>query len=530
MTDKLLHTLIVEGAESLKGIRVKDLDFPAHIFETVARDLFDESLPINKPVDGETPPIFRALRAGIENASQALDFMSEAWARARGLRHSGVIDAADAATWISNIVANEPARVLWHIDRLDGISASSGWAYVAESRGERSFFTTAREIDESRLMRRLPVEPTWPMYRGTMLEEVAKRVFYHEFPAFQQNVKDHEAIRSLRGTPEMPWLIGNPDDCADNVKGDVRTACIIDYKCPTQPKDERLDPPMDYRIQLHQYALMALAAQRPVKRMIVANFYVADDIARLWADMIDRKGEKGIRHAAAQAIYMLENKLPMAQIALQPMAIDRELLQEMIRVYREADRRVLEGRVAPWPRRREIEIAPEALNRAQQIEASLTRTLVFTKALDEHAKEMKGEMKSLFEGVRLSGQKQPLPTLSLGSPNEFDLDRAVNYLKAKGVDTRPLCTIESKEVYSKDLVKKAIAAIGTPVEAFEEPGFKVGLTLTKKGPAFDAVAHMKELAQRDIKNSFPYSAPKVPAQPEPAESEATDAFAVPTGH
>lgn len=530
MANPLLHAIPVEGAESLQRISLKGLDFPAHVFETVARDLFDENALANQVVDGQSPPIVRLLRADIDTPSHAMDVLANAWEQSRGLRHAKVIDSADATIWISNLLANEPSRLSWHIDRLDGISASSGWAYLAEARGERSFFTTARALDESRLMKRLPVEPTWPMYRGTMLEEVAKRTFYREYPAFQSSPADHMAVRSLRGTPDMPWLIGNPDDYAYNVRGNDKTACLIDYKCPTQPKDERLDPPMDYRVQLHHYALMAIAAQRPVKRMIVANFYTADDIARLWADMIDRKGERGVRHAAAQAAYMLDHKLPLVQINLQPMAIDKDLLKEMIRVYREADRRVMEGRLSDWPRKKEIDIDPAALARAQQIESSLSRTLVFQKALDDHSKSMKSEMKQIFDGVRLGGLKQPLPTLSVQAPKEFDLEKAVEYLKAKGFDTRSLCTVEEKEVYSKDLVKKALTGLGAPVEAFEETGFKIGLTLSKKGPGFEAIANMKERSQYDIRSAFPYAPASPPAAPLAPEAEVAESFAVPTGH
>lgn len=528
MAIELLHPYAVIGSDELQRKSLRTTDFPGKLINGVAADAFEINHPTNQVVDGQTPTITRLLKAGIQTPGLLADRLAVAWKQAQALRHSGVIDARDAVQWIVNVAFNDPSRLQWHIDRLDGVSASTGYAYIAESRGSRSFFTCGRELDESRLMRRTPVEPTWPMYRGTMLEEVARQLFYDTYVAFKPDPVSLEAARSVRGTPSLPWLIGNPDDIALNSNGNQQRRVLIDYKCPTALKNEMEKPPMDYTTQLHHYALMAAAAMRPVSKAMILNLYVAEDIARLWSDMIDREGPDGLEFVMRQARYMMDNKLPLIELTPQVVPLNPAYIEEMKRVYAQADRRVLAGTPAPWPKKKEIEIEPEALERAQRIEGELTRALIWERALKEHADVMKREVKSIFSDTSLTGKKSPLPLLAVQSNRSFDLPKAVEYLKANGFDTKSICKQVTSETYERKVVEAVLEKLDVPIENFVSQDVTVGLARAKTGPVFDRIDHIRQSAIANVAESFPYDppTPQDAIEPSPPKEPAPAATAV----
>ncbi len=479
----------LRAGERLRGRWLRQVSFDEMGFDQLAGDALDADSDLNGEAEGAFPMMETLRRGGIETREDIRRVLEQAFNRATGLRHAASIRADMAARWLSNTFIQDPLRLDWHVKRLDGVSPSSAGAYVAESRGSRSTWTTARELDMTRLMIRLPSRPTWHTSRGTVLEELNRRIL---FARYRQLTPDHqglEAVRNVRGTQAMPWLVGNPDDLAFAETSSGQRRVIIDEKCPAKPKHE--DDPflLDYDVQLHCYAMLCDAAQRPVRDIALSHLYVSEDIARLWAQILTEQPAY-IDELFKQARFAQSRGADYIEHTLQFMTVSQSLKEEIADVCASADARVQMGRMAPWPQKRTVELSEQLESESMRHQTYLAQAIPVLNVLKDHVDGSKKTLAALLEDVDLKNARQPLPHLSLMQVAKLDVDRAVDSLRAAGVDTRPFENRVPQVSYDMKQLRAALEEAGIPVHTVENVSINIGLTRKKTG----APAESKRLA------------------------------------
>ena len=168
----------------------------------------------------------------------------------------------DAVAWVREILKQKsglsPKR---HIERLAGISGSEIGAAVGTRSGMSTFDffgASDKTIVQTKLLRVPPSVPNAAMSRGRVMESVARQMF-HETYSPEPDAEAMTAITSFKGTDEMPWLIGTPDEI---VKMGGRRI-LIDYKVPGDAS-LMTEVSFGYKAQLHQYGLVAAQCGFPI--------------------------------------------------------------------------------------------------------------------------------------------------------------------------------------------------------------------------------------------------------------------------
>ena len=487
-----LDTSLIEG-RSVLTCTPEDLGLDEFVAEAL-----DPASRLNACEPHEISLMQALARAGINNQEHLFAYLGKGFELATQLRHAAVIQADRAAAWMVNVVLIDPARLHWHIRRLDGVAPSSAGAYVSEARGKRSVWTTARELDLTRLMMRLPSPPTWNTFRGTHLEDVNRALLYQlNGKEFARDEDGLSAIRAIKGTRQFPWLIGNPDDLAIRHRGQSRNRVLIDEKCPSEPKNPSAPISLDYDVQLHLYALLAEVAQRPVTEIALSHLYVDPGVARLWASMIHANpNNMAAVTKQAQFAHSLQNGL--VEHTLQIFDPDPMLREEIIDVCSAADARVQKGHIAPWPVKPPAVLTDEQRNSATRLVELLRRAIPTQDAMEKIVDSLKQELRQILDGAELEGVRQPFPSMLLSESRKLRPAEAVQRLRAMGFPTEHLVRTTTTDVYDNDLIKAVLNDAGLPLDEVADVSLNIGLTRARKGDAFrlkqEAIADGERLA------------------------------------
>lgn len=177
--------------------------------------------------------------------------------RISSLPQAACIPRARAENWLAAVLAIEPDRVAWHIERLFGLGGSDIGSVVLHDRCRRGLdvdetpFTDAAAIVQSKLMLMHPTPPEGPTEWGTLLEPVIQRLALRRFGA----VQDTDLIDEISRSPfssSHPWARCNLDDIW--ILNGKRI--LVDYKAPGDVSHFfSAGAPTDYRCQLDLYAL-----------------------------------------------------------------------------------------------------------------------------------------------------------------------------------------------------------------------------------------------------------------------------------
>lgn len=441
----------------------------------LAHDAFNPDHYLNRPGDGKRPLQEMLVRAKITTPELAEAKLQRALEATRRLRHSNVLKSGDAARWISGVFCHEPGRLIWHIARLNGVPASTAYAYVAERQGQRSRFVTARELDMTRMMRLLPGAENAHTFRGTHLEKLAQHLFYESHSEkLEHDPEGLARVRKQRGAPGMPWLIGTPDDLAIyRREPNVGARFLNDYKVPADPDALDEEAPLEYVVQLHCYAMQAGAAEAKVSGILLTRLYVAEDLATLWARMIE-DDPQNLDAVLPQARFAMQRNLDSVQLRVQQIKLDLDLAESIRQACGEADARVLRGEIAPWPAGRGLALSEEGLAEARQIEAQLSTTLALGEAMDQRSAAMKKRLAELYAGTDPK-QASGLSLISVQRTRPLDASAAVDFLRGMGQVTDSLLTKTSGSEIQNDKVLKALKAADVDPSRFQGELIKIGL-------------------------------------------------------
>lgn len=177
--------------------------------------------------------------------------------RIRSLPQSACIPTARAENWLSAVLAVEPDRAAWHIERLFGLGGSDIGSVLLHDRTRRGLnvdetpFTDASAIVKSKLMLMHPTPPEGPTEWGTLLEPVIQRLALRRFGA----VQDKDVLQAVEQSPfsqRYPWARCNLDDIW--ILNGKRV--LVDYKAPGDVAHFfSAGAPTEYRCQLDLYSL-----------------------------------------------------------------------------------------------------------------------------------------------------------------------------------------------------------------------------------------------------------------------------------
>lgn len=418
---------------------------------------------------------------------------AEVLAAIDGLRHRSILRQDDIARWVGIVMQAEPERALWHVRRLDGVSCSSVYSYVADMRGTFDSYRAAREVDMQRLMMALPAMQNQHMLRGTMLEPVIRLVALSTFGAVSVE-EARAAIAAQNGIPQCRSLRGNPDDVVRLPTGALEK---WDYKAPALSKDDGDEPINEYVAQLHGYALLAGAAKVPIRGLKLVSLNCPVELANeLASDLLKTQQTDPSRLAARQeefAEILLKlsgvGEKRIIGLTQQPVRFDRQMAMDIIKAANLADERIQRGELAPWPRRPAMELSKNERLRGDAASIRLARLIALKKTIEREEGATRGELSELVKGKVAKGMQQPFPLISISARNSIDIDKAADFLLRTGVPKEEISALGD---YDADKMREALAQQGVDVETFRRD----------PKPDEDAIkAHIEELGP-DAKRTF----------------------------
>jgi predicted phage-related endonuclease len=152
-------------------------------------------------------------------------------------------------------------HVFWHVRRASGIGGSEAGTVLKHYRGKRGTFGDAHNLVLEKLLILSPQPSSEEMARGVRAEPWVQRM-YHE----QHNVESHPDLKKLKNFrwDRRPASVGTPDDIVVHTQGELagKKRCL-DYKAPSAQvvsDYEENGISLDYRCQVHHYAILQLAS------------------------------------------------------------------------------------------------------------------------------------------------------------------------------------------------------------------------------------------------------------------------------
>lgn len=158
-------------------------------------------------------------------------------AKVDALPQRDLIAAHDARFWSEEVVAQYGELAHWHVARAGGFGGSQIGALVRNHLGQRADHSSAHDIVEGALLRRLPDDPNGAMQRGVWMEPHHREFFYKRWSA----VRDESGFNKLAAsTGVRSWMRYSPDELcfmSAAVLGgpaNERVRILGDFKAPTE--------------------------------------------------------------------------------------------------------------------------------------------------------------------------------------------------------------------------------------------------------------------------------------------------------
>lgn len=188
------------------------------------------------------------------------------------LPQASVIRPEDAERWLSRVVKWHGDRAEFHAMRIRGLGGSEIGAVIRGLNNiAESGFSSLEWVVQQKLMLRSPMRETVHTRRGIVLEDLARRAFFHRYGGEPANAAVR-AMRSAEPRKGYEWLVGNPDDIVRMTSGFM----VNDYKVPNCFSDEI---PFDYDAQVHHYGLIAKTAGIPIRGGMITQLDLAPELA-----------------------------------------------------------------------------------------------------------------------------------------------------------------------------------------------------------------------------------------------------------
>lgn len=412
------------------------------------------------------------------------DALAASFARVPGLAEAASrlpqlsVISQEALSWhITGLERFHGEQAVWHLERAAGFGSSDIGAILRTFNSRYSHevgFNDGYKVIEQKQCKRLPDYQNEHMERGTVLEDLAARVF----KAKTGVVTDQAALDLLAQTkpmPSHPWLKGNPDDIV--MAGSMRI--LADYKVPNSI--EYLENPsdgveFDYKCQVHHLSASAKAAGIPIHNMMVVKLDLAPEVARSLVDRYPSMEEQQ-KQQLVDSIVKLD--IPGFGLQICPVPHDQQLMNDILNTGNAIwDQYVLTGQV------------PNAKEKATHV---LTDEELDALIQRQHAYGMAKSMVSDLNKLADAAGKEISEILKLKQINPETIDWPSNLvsIRQKKLDSKTLVQMAqqygasdddiSTEKYSEKLLLDEIERLGGDTDS---PALKEMVTDPAKAEYF----------------------------------------------
>lgn len=191
--------------------------------------------------------------------------------------HRAAIRETDLRLWVREVVAAHGEAAIWHATRAGGFGGSEIGVLVRNHAGSRADHqSSAHDIVEAKLLRRMPLEDSGPLRRGHENEVRHAQWFLNKHGA-KRDQAGFERLASSTGL--RTWMRYSPDEVAlvpidqpNPALGGARLArWLVDYKAPSVVDDSD-EVKFQYVCQLHQGAMICAKQGLHLDGLMLSQF------------------------------------------------------------------------------------------------------------------------------------------------------------------------------------------------------------------------------------------------------------------
>ena len=346
-----------------------------------------------------------------------------------------LIEEHDARFWSEEVVERYGQLALWHATRAGGFGGSQIGALVRNSLGLRADHSSAHDIVEGALLRRLPDEPNGHMQRGVWMEPHHREMFYVKWGAR----RDEAGFKLLsESTGVRSWMRYSPDELCFmsgavlGMPGDRLVRILGDFKAPTEARGVNFE----YQCQLAMGNSICRHVGLKVDALMLsqidwANWELRDE----WVD----SSEELEGHIVAAGDYYWNEF-------------------------------VMKGQVPPYVRKPLLDPAADAVQSLAGPLTQLARMKSLGGFVEKKIAELEEQIKPKLAELRFGDAKLAMGGMSYSASQVIDMDKARDLLPLQVLQELPLNKKSTKR-YDEDKLVKALrqAAPGTDLKAFLKP-------------------------------------------------------------
>jgi len=362
--------------------------------------------------------------------------------------------------WIDIMMARDPARIEWHIERLRGFGASEIGTLVLNREGKNGKFGSARHIMLQKLMI-IPADPeSHAMVMGTLGEQIVRTQFL-DFSEGQSRV---DLTHKFKGYvhSRYPWMRSTPDDLIE-----IDSAVyMVDYKLPTEAvqddyrEEEGID--FEYACQLTQGSIIGHDLGIELESSLLVN--------------LDTK--------ASQNYY----------INIRQLDFNDDLQKKIVEAGNHFFKMMLNGQLPEVIRKAPVDLSEDG--QLKSMLDALTREMVLAKEAESRVSSVRDRIDTLIGDRELDGPlKGGLIDLSLRKTLNKDL--LVEESEAAGINVDDFMV--SKESIDYKGLEEALKdkAIANPPNLYTI-SHTIGLPRGKKGDRIEKLNALKDEAEQLI--------------------------------
>ena len=323
-------------------------------------------------------------------------------------------------SWIDRVLANEPERALWHVDRLGGFGGSDMGTLIKHLDGRNGDFTTVPQIIAGKLCVAAPSKGDKHTRRGQRMESVVQDFFEKQMEDEGRSIKSLEVLRKSAiedaDNDVYPWMRSSLDEFYE-IDG---KKVIVDFKAPST------DVITKYRREIER---LHAAGEGEFEKNFVPKLSVREGLGMSKLDFDDYivqlhhyYEDARIKGVDADELWLAVFDYAAAEVAVFKIEIDHDVVAKLTEAGNHFwENYVLTGKI-PEPVKHDVvqadDISEEVLEQADMFAASD----LSSKQLARKADELKSKLIEAFSSMT---KKIPNDGILIGA-TEIKRERSVD--------------------------------------------------------------------------------------------------------
>lgn len=409
------------------------------------------------------------------------------------LPQRSLIPNARIDKWLEAMARREPERLVWHALRQSGFSGSEVGTLVANRRGFRAHFGSARKLVMQKLFMMTPDFPNEHMERGIETEDLHRIKFMKLWNA-ERDLQAYDKLTHSRG--RYDFLRYSPDDVV-TIQGH---RVLVDYKSPSDVSEETVYD-FDYQCQINLGAdIMSLNGVPATYGMLSRLCWKDWKCVGTWVEInpvlqeeiIDSAHHYWTRHVlAGEAPDFVQQHKP-AEFGEEDMNAIR-LLSAQVVALDEVKSRLEEERDRLNDGMRTIAKKSQATGKAS----------VFSHNLKSYEEVNRVHFVDVIQTLGMDPDEE---IQKVSVPAKYDEEKILAALTERGIDLNPFVKLSILDI---EKVKARLTELNVDVETVIDINYDIRKTNNKKPevmsfkPIFKAAAvevqrHLTETALREM--------------------------------